>query len=298
MKIEFSPINGTYVRISDKIDGLYEKGIFLMRYEMIENKTSGEIISKDDFIAGLGKGLSLLEAFGIDRQKLNATQIAERTGMSRTASRRYLKTLKFLGYLDGDEHYFWLTHKVLRFSSSYLSSAHLPKIAQPILNILCAQTSLTFSIVVLDDDEVVPIARSFLPQQDILRSSPYGMHLGNRLPAHATSTGKVLLAALSPEEQQNWFNKYQLKRLTPFTIQSEQDFFQVLKQVSTTDYCLSKEEHELGVIAIAVPIVNTQGQTVAALNCMSQTHRVSDDYLLNSILPLLRNTAYELRSML
>ncbi|MDV2440029.1 IclR family transcriptional regulator C-terminal domain-containing protein [Acinetobacter gerneri] len=269
-----------------------------MRYEMIENKTSGEIMSKDDFIAGLGKGLSLLEAFGIDRQKLNATQIAERTGMSRTASRRYLKTLKFLGYLDGDEHYFWLTHKVLRFSSSYLSSAHLPKIAQPILNILCAQTSLTFSIVVLDDDEVVPIARSFLPQQDILRSSPYGMHLGNRLPAHATSTGKVLLAALSPDEQKNWFNKYQLKRLTPFTLQSEQDFFQVLNQVSTTDYCLSKEEHELGVIAIAVPIVNTQGQTVAALNCMSQTHRVSDDYLLNNILPLLRNTAYELRSML
>ena len=276
----------------------YIKKGFLMRYEMIENKTSGEIMSKDDFIAGLGKGLSLLEAFGIDRQKLNATQIAERTGMSRTASRRYLKTLKFSGYLDGDEHYFWLTHKVLRFSSSYLSSAHLPKIAQPILNILCAQTSLTFSIVVLDDDEVVPIARSFLPQQDILRSSPYGMHLGNRLPAHATSTGKVLLAALSLDEQKNWFNKYQLKRLTPFTLQSEQDFFQVLKQVSTTDYCLSKEEHELGVIAIAVPIVNTQGQTVAALNCMSQTHRVSDDYLLNNILPLLRNTAYELRSML
>ena len=75
-------------------------------------------------------------------------------------------------------------------SSSYLSSAHLPKVAQSFLNLLCAQTSLTFSIVVLDDNEVVPIARSYLPQQDNLRVSPYGMHLGNRLPAHATSTGK------------------------------------------------------------------------------------------------------------
>ena len=47
-----------------------------------------------------------------------------------TAARRYLKTLKYLGYLETDEHYFWLTHRVLRFSSSYLSSAHLPKVAQ------------------------------------------------------------------------------------------------------------------------------------------------------------------------
>ena len=66
---------------------------------------------------------------------------------------------------------------MLRFSSSYLSSAHLPKVAQSFLNLLCAQTSLTFSIVVLDDNEVVPIARSYLPQQDNLRVSPYGMHL-------------------------------------------------------------------------------------------------------------------------
>ncbi|RSR11208.1 HTH domain-containing protein, partial [Acinetobacter baumannii] len=134
---------------------------------------SHEKIRQDDYIAGLAKGLALLEAFGTDRQRLNVTQVAERTGISRTAARRYLKTLKYLGYLETDEHYFWLTHRVLRFSSSYLSSAHLPKVAQSFLNLLCAQTSLTFSIVVLDDNEVVPIARSYLPQQDNLRVSPY-----------------------------------------------------------------------------------------------------------------------------
>lgn len=269
-----------------------------MRYDLIHHESSGESITQDDYISGLAKGLRLLEAFGIDRQKLNATQIAQRTGISRTAARRYLKTLKFLGYLDSDDQYFWLTHKVLRFSSSYLSSAHLPKIAQPILNILCGQTSLTYSVVVLDADEVVPIARSFLPQQDILRSSPYGMHLGNRLPAHATSTGKILLSALNIEDQKNWYEKYGLKRLTPFTLQNEDKFYQILQQVSGQDYCISKEEHELGVIAIAVPILNPQGQAVAALNCMSQTHKVTEHYLFEQILPLLRNTAYEIRAML
>ncbi|MEK7739903.1 MAG: helix-turn-helix domain-containing protein, partial [Pseudomonadota bacterium] len=93
-----------------------------MRYDLIENEVSGETIKQDDYIAGLDKGLSLLEAFGVDRQKLNSTQIAKRTGLSRTAARRYLRTLKYLGYLETDDNYFWLTHKVLRLSSSYLSS--------------------------------------------------------------------------------------------------------------------------------------------------------------------------------
>ncbi|WP_173912894.1 IclR family transcriptional regulator C-terminal domain-containing protein [Acinetobacter sp. Marseille-Q1618] len=269
-----------------------------MRYNLIHHESSGESIIQDDYISGLAKGLKLLDAFGIDRQKLNATQIAQRTGISRTAARRYLRTLKFLGYLDSDEHYFWLTHKVLRLSSSYLSSAHLPKIAQPILNILCGQTSLNYSVVVLEDDEVVPIARSFLPEQEMLRISLYGMHLGNRLPAHATSTGKILLSKFSQDEQQKWFKKFGLKRLTAFTLQDENEFYQMLKKVSLQDYCISKEEHELGVIAISVPILDAKGQAVAALNCMSQTHRVSEQYLLENILSLLRNTAYQIRAML
>lgn len=258
---------------------------------------SSEEIRTEDYIAGLAKGLALLEAFGIDRQRLNVTQVAERTGISRTAARRYLKTLKFLGYLDTDEHYFWLTHRVLRFSSSYLSSAHLPKVAQSFLNLLCAQTSLTFSIVVLDEHEVVPVARSYLPQQDNLRVSPYGMHLGNRLPAHATSTGKVLLSVLDREVQIEWIKKYGLKRLTPYTITDEHTFLETLDAVRQSDYCLSTEEHELGVIAIAVPVLNAQGLTIAALNCMSQTNRVQPQYLIDQVLPLLRNTANELRNL-
>jgi IclR family pca regulon transcriptional regulator len=185
---------------------------------------NGEQIAQEDYIAGLAKGLIVLETFGTERQRLNITQISQRTGISRTAARRYAKTLKFLGFLDSDQHFFWLTPRVLRFSSAYLSSAHLPKIAQPLLNLLSVQTNQTFSVVVLDEHEVVPIARSFLPQPDSLRLNPYGMHLGHRLPAHATSTGKLLLAQLNSSERQAWVQRYSLKRLTPFSITNESEF--------------------------------------------------------------------------
>lgn len=269
-----------------------------MRNELIYNDNKNESIQYDDYIAGLAKGLSLLECFGTERQKLNVTQIAERTGLSRSAARRYVRTLKFLGYLDTDEHFYWLTYKVLRFSSAYLSSAYLPKVSQPMLNLLSIKTALSFSVAVLDEYEVVPVAKSVSPQNDSAKISPLGVHLGNRLPAYATSTGKILLSRLDLESQNQWVNKYNLKRLTPYTITDSNIFLNTLKEINQHDYCISTEEHELGVIALAVPILNLQGDTIAALNCIGQTNRINEQYLLQNILPLLKHTAQELRAIL
>lgn len=269
-----------------------------MRNEVLVNEKNNETIQYDDYISGLAKGLSLLECFGIERQKLNVTQIAERTGLSRTAARRYLRTLKYLGYLHTDEHFYWLTHKVLRFSSAYLSSAYLPKVAQPLLNLLSLKTALSFSMTVLDENEVVPIAKSVPHQNENSKLVPLGIHLGNRLPAYATSTGKILLSRLTLDAQQLWLEKYPLKRLTPYTVTEAARFLKVLQHVLQQDYCISTEEHELGVIAIAVPVLNMQGDTIAALNCMGSSSRLTDNYLIQQVLPLLKETAHELRSML
>lgn len=266
--------------------------------EVDRDSSSSTPVKNDDFVMSFARGIKLLEAFGVERQKLNVTQIATRSQLSRTATRRYLRTLYRLGYVDSDEHYYWLTHRVLRFSSAYLNSSHLSKISQPILNLLSSTTQFTFSVVVLDEHEVVPVARSYLAQQDNLRISPYGMHLGNRLPAHATSTGKVLLAALDKTQQREWLKKYGLKRLTPYTQLDEQAFLDDLKQIATQDYCLSSEEHELGIVALAVPIVDAQGKYISALNCIAQTNKTTEIYLLEKILPLLRNTVAELRMMI
>lgn len=269
-----------------------------MRNNLISNENNNEFIQYDDYIAGLAKGLSLLECFGMERQKLNVTQIADRTGLSRSASRRYLRTLKFLGYLETDEHFYWLTYKVLRFSSAYLSSAYLPKVSQPMLNLLSIKTTLNFSVAVLDEYEVVPVAKSVAPQNESTKISPIGIHLGNRLPAHATSTGKILLSRLSIESQQQWLDRFSLKRLTPFTITDPEIFLATLADINQHDYCISTEEHELGITAIAVPILNMHGDTVAALNCIGPTTRIQQTYLMQNILPLLKQTAHDLRAIL
>jgi IclR family pca regulon transcriptional regulator len=129
-------------------------------------------IAKADYIAGMAKGLAVLESFDTERQRLNATLAAQRAGLTRAAARRHLLTLAHLGYLETDGSYFWLAPKVLRFSGSYLASARLPRAIQPTLNRLAAQTGESFSAVVLDGDQVVIIARSGSRTHAGLRPAP------------------------------------------------------------------------------------------------------------------------------
>ena len=266
-------------------------------------------INKADFIEGMAKGMAVLESFDTERQRLNATLAAQRAGLTRAAARRHLLTLAHLGYLETDGSHFWLAPKVLRFSGSYLASARLPRVLQPTLNRLAAQTREAFSAVVLDGDEVVIVARSGYDRGNDRQGGgglpgaggrflAYGLHLGARLPAFATSTGRVLLAAKPRSEFAAWMKGRNLPRLTARTLTDAKAFRAIVGQVRTSDFCVASEEHELGVHALAVPLRNLQGQTVAALNVVTSPQRLEPEVLQRELLPLLLDAARELRPLL
>ncbi|MBU1442369.1 MAG: helix-turn-helix domain-containing protein [Gammaproteobacteria bacterium] len=254
-------------------------------------------IARPDFIEGIAKGMAVLESFDTERQRLNATLAAERAGLTRAAARRHLLTLAHLGYLETDGSYFWMSPKVLRFSGSYLASSRLPRVLQPILNRLAAQTRESFSAVVLDGEEVVIIARSgsYGAPERVLA---YGLHLGARLPAHATSTGRVLLAGMEPARLAQWLKGRSLPRLTTHTVTQVQALRRRIAQTRKDDFCLASEEHELGVQALAVPLRDMRGHTVAALNVVLSGAPRAEDALRRELLPLLFEAARELRAVL
>jgi IclR family pca regulon transcriptional regulator len=266
-------------------------------------------LAKADLIEGMAKGMAVLESFDTQRQRLNATLAAERAGISRAAARRHLLTLAHLGYLDTDGSYFWLAAKVLRFSGSYLATARLPRAVQPTLNRLAAQTQASFSVAVLDADEVVIIGRSGLEWRAAgdeparpARLLAYGLHLGARLPAHATSTGRVLLASQTPAAVAAWIRARtvagSLPRLTLHTTTDPRKFKALVEQARRDDFCLASQEHELGVHALAVPLRDMRGRTVAALNLVTSAERLLPDALQRDLLALLLDAARELRQVL
>ncbi|TFY99172.1 IclR family transcriptional regulator [Ramlibacter henchirensis] len=252
------------------------------------------MIARADFIDGMAKGMAVLESFDTERQRLNATLAAQRAGLTRAAARRHLLTLTHLGYLETDGSYFWLAPKVLRFSGSYLASARLPRALQPTLDRLAARTGEAFSAVVLDGDQVVIIARS----GPATRMLAYGLHLGARLPAHATSTGRVLLAAKAKAEFVAWLKGRELPRLTAHTVLDPKQLRRIVEQVRQQDWCIASEEHELGVHAAAVPLRNLEGRAVAALNVVTRLERLQGPVFAREVLPLLQDAARELRPLL
>lgn len=249
-------------------------------------------IAKADYIEGMARGLAVLESFDTERQRLNATLAAERAGLPRAAARRHLLTLAHLGYLETDGRHFWLSPKVLRFSGSYLASARLPRALQPTLNRLAAQTGDSYSAALLDEDEVVIVARS-----GSTRVLAYGVHLGARLPVHATSTGQVLLAALPQRQFDTWLRARTLARFTAHTTVEPRAFRVLIDQVREQDWCEAAQVHELGVHALAVPLRDTQGRTVAALNVVVGSARAQGSTLQRELLPLLQDAAHELRAL-
>lgn len=259
-------------------------------------------IAKPDLIEGMAKGLAVLESFDTERQRLNATLAAQRAGLSRAAARRHLLTLAHLGYLETDGSYFWLSPRVLRFSGSYLASARLPRVLQPTLNRLALQTRASFSAVVLDADEVVIVANSGQgfdgAPASATRLLAYGLHLGARLPAHATSTGRMLLACKPAVERAAWLKGRVLPRLTAHTLTTAWELRLALEQARADDHCLASEEHELGVHAVAIALRNMQGQVLAALNVVLQGACADRARTLAQWLPHLHLAARELRPLL
>jgi IclR family pca regulon transcriptional regulator len=259
-------------------------------------------IARADLIEGMSKGMAVLESFDTERQRLNATLAAQRAGLSRAAARRHLLTLAHLGYLETDGSYFWLSPKVLRFSGSYLSSARLPRALQPTLSRLALQTGGSFSAVVLDGDEVVIVANSGqgfdLAQAPATRLLAYGLHLGARLPAHATSTGRVLLAAKTKADLNLWMKGRVLPRLTAHTVSGLKSLRALLDQAREDDFCLASEEHEVGVHAVAVALRDMRGRTAAALNVVLPGSCVNPLQTRKTWVPALQQAARELRAFL
>ncbi len=90
-----------------------------------------ETLDARDWIAGLEKGLHIIEAFDAEHPRLTATEMGARCGMTRTAARRYLKTLTHLGYVGTDGKLYWLMPRILRLGHADLESARLPRLVQP-----------------------------------------------------------------------------------------------------------------------------------------------------------------------
>jgi IclR family pca regulon transcriptional regulator len=239
-----------------------------------------------DFVQSLERGLAVIRAFDAEHRELGLSDVARATGLTRAAARRFLLTLVELGYVRFDGGRFSLRPRVLELGFAYLSSLGLPEIALPHMERLVAQTNESSSISVLDDTDVVYVVR--VPTRRIMSIT---LVVGTRLPAYATSMGRVLLAALPPAELEERLSRTELRPLTPSTVTDPGTLRRILDAVRRDGCAVVDQELEEGLRSAAVPIRDASGAVTAALNVSVHASRASMEALRGDFLPPAREAA-------
>ncbi len=249
--------------------------------------------NKRDLIAGLEKGLAVIEAFSQDRPRLTISDVAARCGLTRAAARRYLITLEHLGYVNSERKMYALTPKVLRLGQSYMLSARLPRIVQPELHRLAHMLKEASSAGVLDGHDVICIAAT-----EAGRVVSPSLQPGTQVPAYCTANGRVLMSARPPAEVDAWLAQVTLASLTPHTISDPQALREEINRVRTKGFAAVDQEFEAGLRSISVPLKNYRGDTMAAINICAHASRVSMAEMMDDFLPALLQAQTRLRSVL
>jgi IclR family pca regulon transcriptional regulator len=252
-----------------------------------------DALTDPSFMTSLARGLAVVKAFSDQRRAMTIAQISHKTGIPRAAVRRCLYTLKQLGYADSEANNFYLKPKILTLGYSYLSSTPLTISAQPCLNQVSRSLNESCSLAVMDEGEVLYISRSATS-----RVMSVALNAGSRLPAYCTALGRVMLAAMTESQLNDYFSECELRAYTERTLVSEEKLRVLFREVGQTGYAIVEEELEIGLQSIAVPVRGASGAVVAALNIATQTTRVTRHQLEHAFLPTLLNAASELSVLL
>lgn len=247
----------------------------------------------DNLVEALANGLRAIEAFDTGGRSLTLTEVAERAGLSRAASRRYLHTLCALGYAEHDGKRFKLTPRVLKLGYVFISTGPLPQLAQPILEDIVAATGMPVFLGVLDGLDVVFIARASPQPRTLL------VGVGGRLPAFTSSSGRVLLAAKRDADIERMIRRAGRPRhVTIYTKTEAADIVKEVQDARMAGYATSDKEVNVGSRSISVPVVTPSGSVTAAIALVAPASTAASAKKLLQALPLLRRASQALGNLL
>ena len=253
-----------------------------------------EQVAKDpEFLSTLERGLRVLKAFDEDHPEMTLSEVAAKTGLPPAVARRCLITLVELGYVGQHERKFLLRPAVLTIGSAFLASMQIEQVVLTPLQGLRDQTGDSASLAVLSGTEILYVAHVSTDRRFRVAAG-----VGTRFPFHATSLGKALAAHLPSDERAALLAGAPFQRFTERTVTELAAMEQRLNLIASRGYDSALDELDYGIVSVAVPIFGRGGRVIASINCSTSTTRISQDELVRTRLPLLREAAAEIESSL
>ena len=240
---------------------------------------------KREGMAGLAKGLAIIEAFAIN-SVMTVADAARASGATRAAARRCLLTLVELNYLELSGREFRPLPKLRRLGETASRRDQLVHIAQPLLERARDELGESVSLAVLEDDQSLFIARA-----EAAHIVSTGVRVGANLPLYCSATGRVLLGGHADADILQKLRRRPIVARTPKGLTNLPDILAAIKTAAQNGFAISDEELELGIRSMAVPVRGANHELVAAVSVSAASVRVKVSDLRKRLLPSLLNCA-------
>lgn len=236
-------------------------------------------------VQSVARALTILEVLA-ESGEADLGQIAAALDVHKSTASRLLATLAAHGLVEQPEPgRAVLGVGIVRLGGAASARLDLVQQARPVCQELAARTNETVNVAVLRDAEVL-----YLDQ--VIGASTITSYnwVGQRVPLHATASGRVLAAALSESERRAAWGRAQT--FTDTTVTDPQSLEELVRQARDEGYAVVREELDLGLVAVAAPVRNAHGEIAASVSVSGPSFRM-DDHWVEAVLPPLRQAAAE-----
>jgi IclR family transcriptional regulator, pca regulon regulatory protein len=241
------------------------------------------------FVASVEKAFQVLGAFESRKRSLSLTEIAEVTGLDKSAAQRFTYTLAALGYLkkDQDARRYTISPKILSLAMIYLRTDPLVARARHQLHELNEAIDATVNLTELDDTDIIYVVR--YTGRGIVTAD---MVLGMRRPAFCSAGGRAILSTMPDDEVINILRRSHRVAYTAYTKTSVRAVMAEIHLARSRGFCLTAQEMSLGDISVAAPVRRADGTMTAAVNVSVSTANWRPHEAARKFGPIIRDVAH------
>lgn len=227
-------------------------------------------------VQSLERAFAILEEIARNRDGIGLVELSKRVGLHSSTTFHLVRTLAALGYVRQmkDTKRYRIGRPLFALAASALDEIEMKTLATPILEELSRETGESAHFAVRMDDAVVVLART---------SGSGAFQLSDRVgvvrPAHCTALGKIMLAALAPDQFERYLARAELKAYTPRTIVEAERLRREIAEVRRLGIAFDDGEFDAEVRCVALPVRDFSGQTVGALGISGPVWRLSIEAL-------------------
>jgi IclR family KDG regulon transcriptional repressor len=235
----------------------------------------------------VGKALDVLEQVATFERPVRFGELQEKSPYPKATLYRFLQTLTNQGMLsyEPDRQTYAMGMRLVRLAHAAWTTSSLAPIARPYLDQLSAETGETVHLAQLDASQVL-----YVDKRNAAKPVEMYSQAGKVGPAYCTGVGKAMLAFVEDDVLDRAIAQQSFHRFTPSTLNSPESLREELTAIRARGYAFDREEHEPGIVCIAVPVLTNGGRMLGALSVTGPTSRTSLDQL-ETLAPRVLETA-------